>query len=148
VSDVAYFGFVDPSGGSADSMTLAIGHKEGDVVVMDALRERKPSFSPDAVVNEFAELLKAYRVSKVTGDRYAGEWPRERFRERGIGYEPSEKPKSDLYRDLLPLINSRRIGSTTGGWLGSCAGLSAARAGQARTASTTRRTRTTMSRTQ
>ena len=109
VSDVDYRGFVDPSGGSADSMTLAIGHKEGDVVFVDALRERKPPFSPDAVVDEFAELLKAYRVSKVTGDRYAGEWPRERFRERGIGYEPSEKPKSDLYRDLLPLINSRRI---------------------------------------
>jgi hypothetical protein len=48
-------------------------------------------------------------VSKVTGDRYAGEWPRERFRERGIHYEPSEKPKSDLYRDLLPLITSQRI---------------------------------------
>ena len=27
----------------------------------------------------------------------------------GIGYEPAEKPKSDLYRDLLPLINARRI---------------------------------------
>jgi hypothetical protein len=60
--------FVDPSGGSADSMTLAIGHKEGDVVVIDALRERKPPFSPDAVVDEFAALLKSYRITKVSGD--------------------------------------------------------------------------------
>src|SRR5207302_5607480 len=44
-----------------------------------------------------------------TGDRYAGEWPRERFREHGIVYEPAQKPKSDLYRDLLPAINSRKL---------------------------------------
>jgi hypothetical protein len=45
----------------------------------------------------------------MSGDRYAGEWPRERFRDRDIGYEPAEKPKSDLYRDLLPLINAKRL---------------------------------------
>ena len=27
----------------------------------------------------------------------------------GISYELCEQPKSDLYRDLLPLLNSRRI---------------------------------------
>ena len=37
-SDGDYMGFADPSGGSANSMTLAIGHKEGEVVVIDALR--------------------------------------------------------------------------------------------------------------
>ena len=26
-----------------------------------------------------------------------------------FSYEPAEKPKSDLYRDLLPLINARKI---------------------------------------
>jgi hypothetical protein len=61
------------------------------------------------VVDEFSALLKGYGITKVSGDRYAGEWPRERFRDRGIGYEPAEKPKSDLYRDLLPLVNARRI---------------------------------------
>jgi hypothetical protein len=45
----------------------------------------------------------------VRGDRYAGEWPRERFREHGIAYEPAAKAKSDLYRDLLPVINSRMV---------------------------------------
>jgi hypothetical protein len=53
--------------------------------------------------------LKSYRVSRITGDRYAGEWPRERFREHGVSYEPAQKPKSDLYRDLLPIINSRKL---------------------------------------
>lgn len=104
-----YYAFVDPSGGSVDSMTLCIGHRQDDVVIVDALRERKPPFSPEDVVAEFAELLKSYKVSKVTGDRYAGEWPREQFRKAGITYELAVKPKSDLYRDLLPLINSRKI---------------------------------------
>jgi hypothetical protein len=78
-------------------------------VVVDALRERRPPFSPEDVVAEFAALLKSYRVGKVTGDRYAGEWPRERFRALGVAYEPAEKPKSDLYRDMLPAINSRKL---------------------------------------
>jgi hypothetical protein len=104
-----YYSFFDPSGGSVDSATLAIGHKENDIVVVDVIRERKPPFSPEDVVAEFSELLKSYHISKVVGDRYAGEWPRERFREHGISYEPAQKPKSDLYRDLLPLINSRKI---------------------------------------
>jgi hypothetical protein len=109
-SGTRYFAFVDPSGGSVDSMTMCVGHRQGDVVVVDALRERKPPFSPEDVVAEFSELAKSYnKISKVVGDKYAGEWPRERFRERGLSYEPAQKPKSDLYRDLLPLINSRKI---------------------------------------
>jgi hypothetical protein len=38
----------------------------------------------------------------VEGDRYADEWPVERFRTHHITYVPAEKSKSDLYRDLLP----------------------------------------------
>jgi hypothetical protein len=61
------------------------------------------------VVNELADFLKLYRITSVTGDRYAGEWPREAFRKAGIQYELAAKPKSDLYRDLLPAINSAKI---------------------------------------
>jgi hypothetical protein len=107
--DVSYSAFVDPSGGSADSFTLAIAHQEDDVAVLDAIRERRPPFSPEDVVLEFATLLKTYRIAEVQGDRYAGDWPRERFREHGIAYELAAKPKSDLYRDLLPAINSRKV---------------------------------------
>jgi hypothetical protein len=109
VSSIAYSAFVDPSGGSADSMTLAIGHRENDVATVDAIRERRPPFSPADVVSEFAALLKSYRVSEVYGDRYGGEWPAERFNEHGIRYEPAAKPKSDLYRDLLAIVNSRKV---------------------------------------
>jgi hypothetical protein len=47
-------------------------------------------------------------VTSVHGDRYAGEWPREQFRKHGVNYTPSEQVKSDLYRDLLPLLTSGR----------------------------------------
>lgn len=106
VSSAHYVAFVDPSGGSADSMTLAVAHLEDDRAVLDAVREAKPPFSPEGVVADFAALLKTYHVTSVTGDRYAGEWPREQFRKQGIAYDLAEKPKSDLYRELLPVLNS------------------------------------------
>ncbi len=83
-------------------MTLAIAHKRDDLGILDVIRERRAPFSPEACVAEFADLLKQYRVSKVTGDRYSGEWCREAFRRYGLTYDPASAPKSDLYRDLLP----------------------------------------------
>jgi hypothetical protein len=106
---VRYFGFVDPSGGSSDSMTLAIAHREGDRVIVDAIRERRPPFSPDDCVIEQAATLRSYGVGTVQGDRYAGEWPRERFAAHGIRYEPCEQPKSALYQALLPALNAKRV---------------------------------------
>ena len=104
-----YHAFVDPSGGSNDAMTLAIAHKEGNTVILDMVRERRPPFSPEAVVEEFANELKNYRITTVAGDRYAGEWPRERFRLHGVNYEVADKSKSELYVALLPSVNSRAV---------------------------------------
>jgi hypothetical protein len=102
-----YVAFVDPTGGSGgDSMTLAIAHKEGERADLDATREVKPPFSPEGVVQEFVTLLKAYKITKVTGDRYAGDWPKEQFAKRGIKYEASQDPKGTIYLNVLPLINS------------------------------------------
>ncbi|UYW25685.1 hypothetical protein OKC48_20790 [Methylorubrum extorquens] len=108
IGSLQYQAFVDMAGGGADSATLAIGHREGDRAVLDAVREMPAGTSPEASVVEFAETCKAYGVSIVRGDRYAGEWPRERFRAHGVSYEVSEKSKSDLYRDFLPMLNSGR----------------------------------------
>ena len=110
VHDTRYTAFVDPSGGSQDSFTLAIAHREGsDRAVLDALRERRPPFSPDSVVEEFADLLRTYRVTEVTGDRFGGEWVREQFAKHGIAYKPSERTKSDLYRELVAPVNAGRV---------------------------------------
>ena len=48
-------------------------------------------------------------MAKIIGDKFAGEWPPARFAEHGIEFEQSARPKSDLYHDLLPLLNARRI---------------------------------------
>jgi hypothetical protein len=109
VPGTTYVAFVDPSGGSGDSMTLAIAHRVEDHAVLDAVREVRPPFSPDAVVEEFAQLLRQYRIGGVVGDRYAGEWPRERFRAHGISYIPAKSTKAELYATLLAAINSRRV---------------------------------------
>ena len=44
----------------------------------------------------------------MVGDKFAGLWPVETFAKFNILYEQSAAPKSDLYRDLLPVLNSRR----------------------------------------
>lgn len=114
VRGVDYSGFVDPSGGSADSFTLGIAHTDRadwqkPIVTVDALREVPPPFSRSNVVADFVKVLKDYNITKIVGDKYAGEWPVESFGKLSVTYEQSAQPKSDLYRDLLPLINSGRI---------------------------------------
>lgn len=105
---LTYRAFVDPAGGSGkDEMTLGIAHTEHGREVLDLVKFVKPPFKPADTVKDFCEVIKAYRCNTVTGDRYAGEWPRERFKENGIHYELAEKTKSEIYKELLPLVNDR-----------------------------------------
>jgi hypothetical protein len=101
---------IDPAGGSGqDSMTCAVAHMAGSTVVLDAVREVKPKFSPEAVVDEFSALAKRYRVVRIYGDRWGGEFCREPFRRAGLNFECVTKPKSDFYLDFAPLINSGAV---------------------------------------
>lgn len=108
VPAVRYSAFCDPSGGSADSMTLAIASRDDERAILHCVREVKPPFHPESVVREFADLLKHYRVNEVTGDRYAGEWVASAFARYGIHYRSSPKSKNEIYVDLLPMVNSRK----------------------------------------
>ncbi|WP_244629108.1 hypothetical protein [Methylocella tundrae] len=106
----AHLAFVDAAGGGGqDAMTMAIAHAEGDVAVLDCLRGVKPPFSPESVVAEFAETLKRYGIRRVTADRWGSEFVAEAFMRQGIICEQSAKPKSDLYRESLPLLNSGKV---------------------------------------
>jgi hypothetical protein len=111
VADTRYVAFVDPSGGASDSMTMAICHRDpwSNKTVLDLIREFVPPFSPEQVVAELCATLKMYRVKSLHGDRYAGLWPRERFALGDVTYIPSEKTKSDLYLECLPLLNSNQV---------------------------------------
>lgn len=106
-----YVAFADPAGGSGkDSFTLAIAHKDKvtGLAVLDAVREIRPPFSPEAAVGEISALLKAYGIRTATGDKFAGAWPVESFKRHGIEYVQSAAPKSELYLNFLPLLNSKR----------------------------------------
>jgi hypothetical protein len=113
VDHTRYFGFCDPAGGSGtDSMTLAIAHRhkqDGNVIVLDVVREMRPPFNPVDCVGEFVQVCQSYKVAKIFGDRFAGEWCRQPFREAGVGYEIHGQSKADLYINFLPLLNSHRV---------------------------------------
>jgi hypothetical protein len=105
-----YVGFCDPSGGAAggDAMTLCVAHRDGDKVIVDAVREAIPPFNPDAVVAEFSQLLQSYCYS-VTADKVGGIWLAESFRKHSIALEAVAEPKSILYSNFLPALNSQQV---------------------------------------
>ncbi|MGH8609432.1 MAG: hypothetical protein ACREX9_19075, partial [Gammaproteobacteria bacterium] len=77
VEGAAYSAFVDMSGGSSDDAALAIAHfdavRNRAVLDLVATQTGRAPFNPRDAVRKFADLLKQYRVSAVTGDRYAGQ---------------------------------------------------------------------------
>ena len=100
-----YHAFCDPSGGRADSFTLAIAHADRDGrVVLDAVRVVAPPFQPEKVVEGMAETIGAYGLNRVTGDQYAGEWVSSTFKKFGINYQASALSKSDIYMEVLPIF--------------------------------------------
>jgi hypothetical protein len=109
VKGTTYVAAIDPSGGSSDAMTLAIAHASGDVGVLDLLKEWPAPFSPQEVVLDFVKICRQYGIANVIGDRYAGEWAREPFRNQGIQYQLSDHTRSEAYLTLLPAINSGKI---------------------------------------
>jgi hypothetical protein len=79
-SSICYRCFVDAASGvpEGDSYAIAISHKLGDRVIIDAIREVRPPFSPASVVNDvLIPLCKTYSIHSVTGDNYAGEFAKE-----------------------------------------------------------------------
>ncbi len=104
-----FVGFVDVSGGSADSFTCAVAHAEGEGMVLDAVREWRPRFDPDQVTAECAAFLKSYGLRAVTGDKYGAAWVTTQFLKNGVTYRASALAKSDLYLAALPLLNAGRV---------------------------------------
>ena len=109
---VHYFGFMDPAGGSGrDLMTASVGHVGfgTKILTIDAMREAKPPFSPQQVAAEFSDLFKSYNINHVMSDKTGLDWCVEAFAHFGITCEQSARPKTQLYTNFLPLLNSRRV---------------------------------------
>jgi hypothetical protein len=116
IGGVTYGGFLDFAGGGGaggDSAVAAVAHAEEHdgvlVAVLDALREIRPPFSPEQACADFASFFSSYGVAQAVSDRWAGQFPIEGMRRHGIAVEPSARPKSDIYKDFLPLLNSGRV---------------------------------------
>lgn len=103
----------DPSGGGADEFTWSVAHLEGERVVVDFVKARgrrgRLPLDLEAAVADCVADLKSYGLREVVGDRYAGAWVVEAFRKHGISYRYSERTKSELYLDLMPLITVGRV---------------------------------------
>jgi hypothetical protein len=115
VYGTTYFAFIDPATGTGpDSFTLCIGHvKNGNIIVIDLLREWRPSeptFKVHEVIDEICNICKSYcTISKIVSDQ-TGKWLESHFSyQGGMMLETSAKPKHDLYLNLLPYVNSARI---------------------------------------
>jgi hypothetical protein len=108
--DQTYHAFVDPSGGRSDSYTMTIGHREGERFVADVVIGQPPKFNPSEVTERFAQIVRAYRCTRVTGDNYGAEWVADAWRSQGLGYDRSDLPASQLYQECVPLFTREEIG--------------------------------------
>ena len=109
IKGVSYVAHADPSGGSQDSFTCAVGHVDGDIGVLDVLLEKRPPFiSIDDVVSQFCVVLREYGLYECVGDRYAAGFTVEAFRKHGVEYRHSDMTTSDYFSGFLPILNSRR----------------------------------------
>jgi hypothetical protein len=109
VPRVQYHSFVDASGGVSDSFTCGIAHAEDRTAVLDCLVEIRPPFNPDVATAQIADVLKSYRCHSTTGDRYGAQWTVSAFQRYGIRYGHSERDRSAIYLDTLPLFSSGRV---------------------------------------
>lgn len=107
-----YAAFVDMSGGSSDDAVLAVGYRDADgrAVVCRVLNQgQPPPFDPRKAIERFVTVLKDYRITRVTGDAYAGQTFLSDFESRGIAYTVSSLSRSKLYEALEPPLNGGQV---------------------------------------
>jgi hypothetical protein len=110
---IPYFCFVDTSGGVSDAYALAIAHWDlaRGIAVLDHLSAWEPDpetglFSTTEATKDHAITVKRYGITYVTGDHYAGNWPRERWKDESLQYEVTKRDRTKIYRDALPIITA------------------------------------------
>jgi hypothetical protein len=108
-----YVAFVDAaSGAGQDSFAVAVAHrdkvKDVDEIVLDLVHEIRPPFSPSAAIDEVCALLRGYNVASVTGDRWGMNFVAEGFAQHRVKYVYTERDRSQVYVECLPLLTSGR----------------------------------------
>jgi hypothetical protein len=115
----AYAMFVDPSGGRGDSFTAAIGHRENNLLIVDALYERRAPFDSEATIADVAALADSYGVHTVRGDDYGADLVVAAFRRHGIAYRnlrlgdadgnQGKLNRSEIYLNAVGLFTAARV---------------------------------------
>lgn len=106
----AYVGYVDVSGGVNDAHAIAIAFKDNVTAhaILACAREVK-SADTEAVVSEFAAILKSYGLTNVYGDRYGAQWVVDAFRRHGVDLRKSPHDRSGIYLNVLPALNAGQV---------------------------------------
>ncbi len=107
-SKFAYSLGIDQSGLSGrDRFALAISHKEGDRVLVDHIQAWETKDS-DIILAEVGKLTGAYRLNKVSIDRYAKGWVAQALNK--LGLEVEIRPSmAEIYTNLKSLMIAGRL---------------------------------------
>jgi hypothetical protein len=112
IPGIRYSAFTDPSGGVSDSFCASVSHLEGfegDTVVVDCVIEVPSPCNPVEAARQIAMTLKEYGITSVTGDRYSAGFAVDAFSRFGCTYRHSERDRSQIYIDTLPLFSTGRV---------------------------------------
>jgi hypothetical protein len=103
-------GFFDAGGGRVDSAVAAVAEMgPNGRAILCAIRVWKAPFNPSGVIAEASAFYKSWGVYEPFGDQYAAEHTPEQFRRSGLTYRPSPLNRSEIYLELVPLINSQSV---------------------------------------
>jgi hypothetical protein len=106
-----YHGFLDAAEGgrNGDSFAAGVAHLENGILVCDAVRERKPPFRPTEVMEEMVlPLFGLYGVRCVKADKHAEGFVKDLAQRAGVTIEADAPTKSDIYREMMPWMTSRK----------------------------------------
>jgi hypothetical protein len=106
---VKYVGFIDASSGRSDSYTAAVASRDGDIGILHCVVEIPAPADPVQATATVAAMLKSYGISEVFGDRYSVGFVASELARYGLTLQHTGKSRSDLYRELLPSLRSRRV---------------------------------------
>ena len=106
---IQYLAGLDISGGRNDAAACAVAHREGQRVVVDAVRRIPSPHDPAVVAAEFAEFLRPYRLTRAVADNYGAELSCRIYSEAGLALVPAAVTRSEAYLHLLPLLTTGRI---------------------------------------
>lgn len=106
---IKYTGFIDASSGRSDSYTAAVASRDREIGILHCIVEIPAPCDPVNATAQIAAVLRSYGVTDVWGDKYAVGFVSSELGRHGLTLQHTTKSRSDLYRELLPSLRSRRV---------------------------------------